>query len=328
MYKLPKVSYCGIEYNHGQWGSHVKKCKICQEGISNDKKNIEESMSKWDKKCACGCGEITEYENVYIKYHHRKNKNQTEDHKNNRLQSWIDKGNVEKYRKNWTENNPQFSEKNKIRMRENNPAKKESSRKKISENNPMKNPEFKNKAILNRIKKYENNYDDITEKMKSTMIKRYGYDNPAKVKEMLEKRIDTYTKNLSDGKYEIKNNWICGKYLRKNGETEWHDSSFELRKMVQYNTDDIIWTKKHGIRIPYINENGLSSFYVPDFLIEINNNKIIIETKGYVKKSDILKAESCIEWCRNNDYQYYFLLGENLEIVDKYSYICKYIEYK
>lgn len=324
--KLPKESYCGIKFGNSSWQSHTMKCDICKSEI--ERIISEENILKqnWDRECKCGCGDITKYGKEYIVHHHTRNKKQTDEHKSNKLKSWKKNGNSEKMSKRLIENNPSSSEKSKIRMKENNPAKTADVKEKLSKNNAMHNPEYRERARVNKNEK-NGDYSMAIDKMKKTMIDRYGVDNPAKVKEIIERRVDTYTKRQSEGKYEIKNNWICGRYLRKNGETEWHDSSFELRKMIQYDTDGIIWTKKHGIRISYVNETGLNSFYVPDFLIEINNNKIIVETKGYVKEADILKAESCIDWCKNNNYQYYFLLGENLEIVDKYSYICKYIEY-
>ena len=45
-----------------------------------------------------------------------------------------------------------------------------------------------------------------------------GEDNPSKVKDILEKRINTYCKRLSNGEYKLKNNWVCGEYIRKNNE--------------------------------------------------------------------------------------------------------------
>lgn len=326
MYKLPKISYCGLEFNHIKWGSHAKKCEICKKEIAKELEIIEKLKKEWSYSCDCGCGCITEYNNTYIKFHHRRNKKQTEEHKLNKLNSWRGNGNSEKLSERLKDNNPCFSEKSINRMKNDNPAKKEEVRKKISENNPMKNPMFRKKAYDNYIKKYGKDF--LNNKLKEVMMLKYGVEHPSHVKDILEKRINTYTQRLSEGKYKIKNNWVCGNFLRKNGETEWYDSSFEFRKMTQYDNDNINWTKKHKIRIPYINSNNLNSHYVPDFLIEVNNEKILVETKGWVKDDDILKAKEAIIWCNKNNFQYYFLLGINMDIETQYSYITKEIKYK
>ena len=62
--------------------------------------------------------------------------------------------------------------------------------------------------------------------------------------------------------------------------------------MIEFDDKNISWTKKHKIRIPYINEKGLNSYYVPDFLIIEN----IVETKGYIKENDLLKVSAGIEY--------------------------------
>jgi hypothetical protein len=136
---------------------------------------------------------------------------------------------------------------------------------------------------------------------------------------ILEKRISTYTSKLANGEYKNKNNWICGEYERLNGGVEWYDSSYELIKMKEYDSKELEWTKKHGIRIPFIKENGLKSFYVPDFLIIKDKRKIIVEIKGWLKKDDVLKANSAIKWCIDNDYEYYFLCGVDLKIISELS---------
>ena len=104
-----------------------------------------------------------------------------------------------------------------------------------------------------------------------------------------------------------------------NGEKEWYDSSYELKKMKQLDDSGINWTKKHGIRIPYVNKKGIKTYYVPDFLVGCNS---IQEIKGWIKENDEFKANLGIEYCRNRGWSYKFYLGENLEYKKELSYEC------
>lgn len=188
-----------------------------------------------------------------------------------------------------------------------NPAKRLEFRKWMSENNPMFNDEVKKKH------KIVCNLKERRELIKKRMI----VNNPCKNKEVVEKRTDTYTKRLSEGLYTIKNNWKTGYYVKIDGNKEWYDSSYELKKMKEYDFNRLIWTKKHKIRIPYINEYGLKSYYVPDFLI---SNTTIEEIKGWVKPTDVLKAIKAIEYCKNHKMSYHFYLGEELTLQPEFSY--------
>jgi hypothetical protein len=273
----------------------------------------------WDKKCECGCGEITNVNKRFINGHHRKGVKQSDEHKDKRVKSWFENGNSEKYSENWKNNNPSSTDKNKKRLKENNPAKTQEVKKKISENNPMKVQKNIDKIKETKLERYGDENFNNHELFKETFLGRYGVDNPAKDKELLNKRISTYANRLANGEYQSKNNWKCGYYIKNNGAKEWYDSSYELIKMVEYDDKKLEWTKKHGITIPFVKENGNKSLYVPDFLIMDNNKKIIVEIKGWIKKDDILKAEAAIEWCEKNDYEYYFLLGKELKLIEKLS---------
>ena len=75
-----------------------------------------------------------------------------------------------------------------------NPSRRSEFRKWMSENNPMYNEDVK-KRHLKAVN--VQSYKDI-------VGKNWKENNPAKNKILLEKRIDTYTKRLADGKYTIK----------------------------------------------------------------------------------------------------------------------------
>jgi hypothetical protein len=159
-----------------------------------------------------------------------------------------------------------------------------------------------------------------SEESRQKAAKRFREHNPAHNTETLAKRIDTYTKRLANGEYTIKNNWKTGYYKRKNGNKEWYDSSLELRYMQHLDSIGVVWTKKHGIRIPY-KRGELKTFYVPDFLVENELHEI----KGWLKKDDILKAKIAKKYCQKHNLNYRFILGEHLEENTKLSYIANEI---
>jgi len=191
-----------------------------------------------------------------------------------------------------------------------NPSKRKKFREWLSINNPMNCPEIKEKqktACNNPVRR---------EAIRNRML----LSNHWKTPEGIEKRTNTYTKRLSEGKYTIKNNWKTGFYVKDNGEQEWYDSSYELKRMKWYDENRISWTKKHKIRIPYISENGLKTYYVPDFFV---NGNTIEEIKGWIKSVDIKKATVAIEFCKEKGWNYNFLLGPDHTKKEELSYGCQ-----
>lgn len=300
--KLPLISYCGINFNNIQWHKHLRNCDVCK--IEHEKYR-NDFITTWNKKCECGCGEITLVGNKRILGHGAIGAKRSKEQLLKYKALWTPEKKAIQSLK-WKEDNPLFKIKNR-KYGNDNPAKREDVRKKLSENNSMHSIEYRKKAKENRQKVgYE----------KTIMLNKLMGKN----KTILEKRVKTYCENLSNGKIKLKNNWKCGEYIQKNGTVEWFDSSFEEIRMKFFDENDIIWTKKHGIKIPYINEKEQNTYYVPDFKI-IENNKIIIEEiKGWIKENDKLKAIAGIEYCKKNNYIYRFLLGDKFEYIKELSY--------
>jgi len=290
---LNTKTYCGINYGHTRWTRHLGTCNVCSEQHAKMKADL---IANWDYKCECGCGNITNYGNKRINGHGATGSIKTEEQKRHYKEAWTSERKMEKsiYMKKY---NPMFLEENKLKFRgDKNPSKQLGVRKKISENNAMKNPTHRKtqKDACN------------TPEFKKKVGKYFRENNPAKNKKLLEKRIKTYCTRLSNGEYNIPSNvWKTGYY---NG--TWYDSSLELKRMQQLDELGLTWTKKHGIRIPYVNDDGLNTYYIPDFLIE---GKIIEEVKGWLKDTDIQKADIACRYCKENGYTYRFLLGTKLE---------------
>lgn len=287
--KLPLISYCGIEYNNRRWSSHLMRCETCK--LEHLKAN-EAIGNAWNKLCGCGCGEVTKVGKDFIKGHAAK------------LQ-WTDE------KKKWFSelnrtNNPMFILENR-RFGEHNPSKRIDVRKKLSDHNAMKNPEHKKVALE---KRKEAGYEK-TKNLNKTLWQD---------KDLLERRIKTYCSRLANGEIKLKNNWKTGYFRKSDGTEEWFDSSYEELRMDQLDQEEVKWTKIHGIKIPYTNEKGLNTYYVPDFYIEVDGVITIEEVKGWIKKSDLLKAEAGINFCKENKYSYRFLLGKELKKIEDLSY--------
>lgn len=302
-------------------------------------------MAKRNNKiCMCGCGNETINGNKFVKGHFKmtneqkqKLKDSWQENKTKRIERIWTYERREVARKNFKEKNPMHNDKSKEKLINTCINKygckngggsneainkiKKTSIEKYGVDNYSKLDECTNKIKEIKKKKYDNeNYNNV-EKYKKTCLEKYGVDNVQKVKQIKEKSIDTYTKRLSNGEYQITNNWKTGYFYKNDGSKEWFDSSFEQKRMEYYENNNIKWTKKHKIRIPYINSKGLNTYYVPDFYILLNDNIIIEEIKGWIKGDDVLKCEAAKQYCKQNNIQYRFLLGENFILQEELSYV-------
>lgn len=85
---------------------------------------------------------------------------------------------------------------------------------------------------------------------------------------------------------------------------EYYDSSWELEYMkeLEDNNDVSKWTKNHGIRIPYFDEDGKYRTYRPDFLVQKKDGTVELhEMKGgHLLQNPITKRklDAAREWCK------------------------------
>lgn len=93
-------------------------------------------------------------------------------------------------------------------------------------------------------------------------------------------------------KTEWKMNPFTGKeeYMHSSWETRFLDTCIELDTPV---------TKQHGIRIPYVDPNGIEHVYIPDFLTL--DGKTLYEIKGHKTATDRKKWQATMKWCLDND---------------------------
>jgi hypothetical protein len=303
---LPTVTFCGNDFGHSHWFRHLGSCPICKEKwpiYFQSKKEL--LISSWDTVCLCGCGNKTPFGKRFYKNHHVITDSFREKKRQDCLQNPLmsNPGAREKISSFWR------GRKRDNQKGDRNSARKEEVRLKISQNNPMKNGSFR--------KKQKEACNSEKEKKRRSLL--LSENNPSKNPIFLEKRIDTYTRNLAEGKYSIKNNWKTGWFTKKDGTKEWFDSSYEERAMTRYEEENVKWTKKHGIRIPYTSSKGVKTYYVPDFLVYRNGIYSLEEVKGWLSLSVKEKAKVAISFCREKGYTYLLLLGPNLLKVDELS---------
>jgi hypothetical protein len=114
---------------------------------------------------------------------------------------------------------------------------------------------------------------------------------------------------ISNGTFDIKSNnrgkksWY---FSDKNNCWVYADSILELARMHELDTDInvVSWTKKHGIRIPYVYD-GINRTYVPDFLIHgVTGTRHIEEVKGRMQEIDIAKEAQVKVYCEDNSIIY------------------------
>lgn len=106
------------------------------------------------------------------------------------------------------------------------------------------------------------------------------------------------------------------------GREEFMHSGWEsmfLRWMIE---NGLEITKSHGLIIPYLDEEGASRVYVPDFISR--SRKQLIEVKGNETERDRLKCEAGRAWCAQNDHEFILLKGaHNFRSARKlHEYLC------
>ena len=83
------------------------------------------------------------------------------------------------------------------------------------------------------------------------------------------------------------------------GREEYMHSSWETRFLDECIERNIPVTKQHGIRIPYVDPNGVERVYIPDFLTL--DRKTLYEVKGHETDTDREKWRATMTWCIQNE---------------------------
>lgn len=303
---LPERSFCGLEFGHNRWFRHLGGCGICKVAWKEYRAKEESSrLSSWKSLCACGCGRVSAYGKRYYRGHYAL----TDKERRRRRERMVAENPMKaddakrKISSFWTGRvRPNQSGDQNVSLRPD-------VRKKISDNNPMRKAEFRERQRAGCL-------TDVEVRRRSSLIR--GENNPSRDSSILARRVDTYTRRLANGEYHLRNNWKTGWYTKSDGSMEWYESSYELAQMLKFDEDGVVWTKRHGIRIPYVSEKGMSTYYVPDFLVD---DETIVEVKGWMSELVRLKARAAIEFCRESGKRYLLLLGQDRKIVAELSFL-------
>jgi len=305
--RLPEKSFCGIGFGHRRWFRHLGDCGKCREGW-NEYKDNESSrlLDSWDVRCSCGCGRLAAYGKKFYRGHSVL----TEEERERRSSRMFDQ-------------NPMWTKEAQVKLSdfwsgrsrpeqcgEMNSAKRADVRQKISDRNPMRVERF-------RVSQREGCLTAEEVVRRAAQMRDH---NPSKDRMVLAKRIDTYTRRLANGEYHLRNNWKTGWHVLPDGSREWYDSSYELDQMRQYDLEGIHWTKRHGIRIPYVSSSGIQTYYVPDFLVSENGRKSLVEVKGWMSPQVKVKALVAMEYCRQKGMRYILLMGKKREVCLEFSF--------
>ncbi len=102
----------------------------------------------------------------------------------------------------------------------------------------------------------------------------------------------------------------------KSNEQFYYDSALEKFRMelLDADPDVILWTKRHGIKIPYVASDFKQRMYVPDFKIERTSGTFLEEVKGYDKEKTT-KRNVLTEYCQQHQIQMSWISQEDLEAV-------------
>lgn len=109
-----------------------------------------------------------------------------------------------------------------------------------------------------------------------------------------------------------------GYYFSKtNNKNFYYESSYELIRMKQLDELNIPWTKSHGIKIEYLDEDGKLRYHIPDFLV---NGNIIEEVKPFklITSSfarNNIKLVAAKKYCDAHNFFYKIITEKELGIL-------------
>lgn len=94
---------------------------------------------------------------------------------------------------------------------------------------------------------------------------------------------------------------------------EAYDSELELRVMMRLEADTDVdrWTKRHGITIPWVDNQKRMRRYFPDFLVQYQDGtKKLIEAKdkSRMDSDDVQRKRKAAElWCKRRGMEYFVM---------------------
>jgi len=149
-------------------------------------------------------------------------------------------------------------------------------------------------------------------RMLDRVKEKYGVAHPFDIPGVKEKATkamsEAMSKRIASGKptntwERYKSGWHTSPIAGK----QWYQGGWEQIRMQVLDAASVKWTKKHGIRIPYIDSKSRRRYYIPDFKIDCGETVVIEEVKGYKGKNYNLKCQAAREYCMARGWLYFIL---------------------
>lgn len=249
----------------------MKTCKICGQnferlathvtrthGLSFEDYLIEQEFGGIRPKCACGCGKDVPFSNS----------------QGMRILTYIHGHSARAEGRLTEESKRKIGEKNSRNLKE------------WYEENPEKKS-LKNRQLCSGIT------PEVRKRSAKTNSKNWHLPEST---EKRQKQIDSAISLLGQGKIgpqaPFKAEWINNPFTH---EEEYMHSSWETRFLQECVKEKIPVTKKHDVKIDYIDPHNVQRTYIPDF-VSLDGKKIF-EVKGQETETDLTKYEAAKIWC-------------------------------
>ena len=160
----------------------------------------------------------------------------------------------------------------------------------------MQTNEYREKQ---RVAFHENpNREEIKEKQRAASLK-WWHDNPEQRDVKRELAIALLDEGKIGPQAPYKAEWKFNPFTQQE---EYMHSSWESRFLDECIERNHPVTKKHDVRIDYVDPNGVQHVYVPDFLSV--SGSVLFEVKGNETPVDEIKYQAASSWCTQNSKEF------------------------
>ena len=160
----------------------------------------------------------------------------------------------------------------------------------------LRTDEYREK--MSKANKLSYNSSSRASRVSKGMLK-YWNNNPEMRKVYSERAIQLLEDGIIGPQAPFKTEWKFNPFTQQN---EYMHSGWESRFLDECVSRGEPVTKKHDIRIPYKDPNGVERTYVPDFLSL--SASMLYEVKGQENDNDPLKCQAAIDWSFQNDKKF------------------------
>jgi len=130
-----------------------------------------------------------------------------------------------------------------------------------------------------------------------------------------QKVSNTISKMLANGTLKNQFRFRKGWYTKLDGTKEFYESSYEKKYMEIMDSKGVEWTKKHGIRIQYLDPTTRTNrYYVPDFLVNGIELHEVKPKKQTTLPKILAKTKAAKKYCLTNKMKYNIITEKNLDL--------------